>query len=286
MRTVDWGSRVEISCEVTGHPRQLVYWLHNAHLVPRRHHVRTVAPAVSSSDSTDSLSSRSNADSLTERLIIEAFTLEDVGVYQCIAENGHSAERLGLSAMDSLVYHKRVTSGPPVTDRKILSSNPAGGSDSEDGFFSFDGRVSSSGSSGSPGTGESTSTTTSTGEGVGDLVDNAQATALLTMGKMRPSLTWQHPAMETGAIAAQVLLSIRTGVTDVMLECRFAANPSPNITWYRDDEPVPQDNFGVISPQVLSDNLTAYTTVTRLIINIRKVSHFCFEEKKSYSKRT
>ncbi|THD28950.1 Cell adhesion molecule [Fasciola hepatica] len=271
LRTVDWGSRVELSCEVTGHPRQLVYWLHNAHLVPRRHHVRTVAPATSSSDSADHAAGRFSTDSLTERLIIEAFTLEDVGVYQCIAENGHSAERLGLSAMDSLVYHTRVTSGPPISERKTSSSSTTGGPDGENGFFSFDDRASSSASSHSAGTSATTSTTTSTGEGVGDLVDNAQATALLTMGKMRPSLTWQHPAVETGAIAAQVLLSIRTGVTDVMLECRFAANPTPNITWYRDDEPVPQDNLGVITPHVLSDNQTAYTTVTRLTLNIRKI---------------
>ncbi|VDP81984.1 unnamed protein product [Echinostoma caproni] len=269
MRTVDWGSRVELSCEVTGHPRQLVYWLHNAHLVPRRHHVRTVVPTTSS-DSNDHVTSRSSADSFTERLIIEAFTLEDVGVYQCIAENGHSAERLSLSAMDSLV-HTRVTSGPPATDRRGSGTGTTGGSDTEGGFFSFDGRSSASASSASTGTSSVSSSSTSTGEGVGDLIDNAQATALLTMGKMRPSLTWQHPAVEANAIAAQVLLSIRTGVTDVMLECRFAANPIPNITWYRDDEPVPLDEFGVISPQVLSDNQTAYTTITRLTINIRKI---------------
>ncbi|CAH8655175.1 unnamed protein product, partial [Dicrocoelium dendriticum] len=243
-RTVDWGSRVELTCEIVGHPRQLVYWLHNAHVIPRRHHLRTV----SSPSSDQSLGeTRGLPETVSERLIIEAFTLEDVGVYQCIAENGHSAERLALGV-----------SSPGVTyDKPVATARKAGSTEDEP----LDSNITPS----SP-------TLTASAEGVGDLIDNAQATALLMMGKMRPSLSWQHPTVEAGSRAAQVLLSIHSGVTDVTLECRFAANPVPNIVWYRDDQPVPLDLSGVISPEVFADNTTAYTTVTRLTVDIRRVT--------------
>ncbi|CAL8072292.1 unnamed protein product [Calicophoron daubneyi] len=259
-RTVDWGSRVELTCEVTGHPRQLVYWLHNARLVPRRHHVRPVQ--TSAPDKKDARTTIP-PDSLAERLIIEAFTLEDVGVYQCIVENGHSVERLGLGVSGPITHdtffllrtnaglkneanldHPTKTTIKP-SDRVAVANELAAQSTSTSGLTS--------------------------GEGVGDLIDNAQDTALLTMGKMRPSLMWQNPAVEADSNAAQVLLSVHTGATDVTLECRFAANPAPNIIWYRDDQPVPLDDSGVISPEVSSDKEIAYTTITRLTINVRKV---------------
>ncbi|XP_018653686.1 putative cell adhesion molecule [Schistosoma mansoni] len=193
-RTVDWGSRVELTCEVTGHPRQLIYWLHNSRLVPRRHHVRHIPTSFTSSTGIN-YNNNSPLNSISERLIIEAFNLDDIGVYQCIVENGHPTDRFSLT------------------------------------------------------------------------------TALLMMGKMRPSLTWQNPAVELGSLASQVLLSLHMGTTDALLECRFAANPPPQIIWYRDDQPVIFDDSNVLSGQVMLDEGTACTTITRLTINIRKLQN-------------
>ncbi|KAK4467847.1 hypothetical protein MN116_008768 [Schistosoma mekongi] len=267
-RTVDWGSRVELTCEVTGHPRQLVYWLHNSRLVPRRHHVRHI----STNSAYSGFNNNSPLNSISERLIIEAFNLDDIGVYQCIAENGHPADRLGLS----------------MNGRQ--STSAAG-----DSIFSYYGNTIMSENHSTLLTSATATTTTTTSkdntdplsendltsqmnsfsslESVGDLVDNAQATALLMMGKMRPSLTWQNPAVELESFAAQVLLSLHLGSTDALLECRFAANPPPEIIWYRDDQPISLDESGVLSTQVMSDEGTACTTITRLTINIRKLQN-------------
>ncbi|CAH8866741.1 unnamed protein product [Trichobilharzia szidati] len=285
-RTVDWGSRVELTCEVTGHPRQLVYWLHNSRLVPRRHHVRHI-PAASMNSGYSGMDNNNNngrSNSIAERLIIEAFSLDDIGVYQCIAENGHPADRLSLS----MNTHQSSSSDSMFSSYHSSSASPTSNSSS----FPY----SSSSLSGSPLMPTTTTTSTlstqkananhlseneltgqansfSSLESVGDLVDNAQATALLMMGKMRPSLTWQNPAVELGSFAAQVLLSLHMGSTDALLECRFAANPPPNIVWYRDDQPISLDDSGVLSAQVMSDEGTACTTITRLTINIRKLQN-------------
>ncbi|KAF6773162.1 hypothetical protein AHF37_07734 [Paragonimus kellicotti] len=248
-RMVDWGSHVELTCEVTGHPRQLVYWLHNSRAVPKRHRVLNVGLHLPSASTSFSSSTRGPPQPLSIRLVIEAFTLDDVGVYQCIAENGHSTERLALGMVHTPTDVAQVSTILPINMDRVTETMEGQGEELT----------------------SSSSTSLTGGEVVGDLIDNAQATTLLTMGRMRPALTWQNPAVEDGSTAAQVLLSIHSGITDVTLECRFAANPGPQIIWYRDDQPVPLDESGVISPEVSVDKSTAYTTITRLTIDIRKV---------------
>ncbi|KAF7257562.1 hypothetical protein EG68_05127 [Paragonimus skrjabini miyazakii] len=248
-RMVDWGSHVELTCEVTGHPRQLVYWLHNSRAVPKRHRVLNVSPHSPSASTSFSSSTRGPPQPLSIRLVIEAFILDDVGVYQCIAENGHSTERLALGMVHTPSDVAQVSTILPINMDRVTEAMEGQGEELT----------------------SSSSTSLTGGEVVGDLIDNAQATTLLTMGRMRPALTWQNPAVEDGSTAAQVLLSIHSGITDVTLECRFAANPGPQIIWYRDDQPVPLDESGVISPEVSVDKSTAYTTITRLTIEIRKL---------------
>ncbi|KAF8567961.1 hypothetical protein P879_03070 [Paragonimus westermani] len=246
---VDWGSHVELTCDVTGHPRQLVYWLHNSRAVPKRHRVLNVSPHSPSASPLSPSATRGPLQPLSIRLVIEAFTLDDVGVYQCIAENGHSTERLAFGMVHTPTDVAQVSTIRPVNMDRVTEAMEGQGEELT----------------------SSSSTSLTGGEGVGDLIDNAQATTLLTMGRMRPALTWQNPAVEDGSTAAQVLLSIHSGITDVTLECRFAANPGPQVIWYRDDQPVPLDESGVISPEVSVDKSTAYTTITRLTIDIRKV---------------
>ncbi|CAH8604106.1 unnamed protein product [Heterobilharzia americana] len=283
-RTVDWGSRVELTCEVTGHPRQLVYWLHNSRLVPRRHHVRHIPTSMNSGYSgIDNSINSGPLNSIAERLIIEAFSLDDIGVYQCIAENGHPADRLSLgmnthqSSDSFFVYHSNTltsstlgsvnnSSFSPIATPTTPLAPPPSPTTTTTRQQINNNHLSEN---------ELTSQTNSFSslESVGDLIDNAQATALLMMGKMRPSLTWQNPAVELGSFAAQVLLSLHMGSTDALLECRFAANPTPQIVWYRDDQPIIMDESGVLSAQVMSDDGTACTTITRLTINIRKLQN-------------
>ncbi|RTG85374.1 Down syndrome cell adhesion molecule, partial [Schistosoma bovis] len=239
-RTVDWGSRVELTCEVTGHPRQLIYWLHNSRLVPRRHHVRHIPTPFTSSTGINYNNSPLN--SISERLIIEAFNLDDIGVYQCIVENGHPTDRFSLSmngrqSSDDSIFSYYTNTMPLSTminsqnNTHTTTSNNSSSNNSPISIKQNPDQLSEN---------DITSQTNSFSslESVGDLIDNAQATALLMMGKMRPSLTWQNPAVELGSLASQVLLSLHMGTTDALLECRFAANPPPQIIWYRDDKPI------------------------------------------------
>ncbi|GAA51224.1 down syndrome cell adhesion molecule homolog [Clonorchis sinensis] len=241
-RTVDWGSHVELDCIVTGNPRHLVYWLHNGRPAPRRHHVRTVSGPAAATSSTEYVGTSKSLDSLSQRLIIEAFTLEDVGVYQCVVENGQTVGSLASNVL------------PTLTGSFHSDTTAAGSSESPDRDLTH----------------PPVSLPTA-GEVLRDLTDNAQATALLLMGKMRPSLKWQNPAVEPTSIKAQVLLSIHSvATTNVTLECRFAANPTPKIDWFRDDLPIPLEQAGVIAPELAEDTSTPYTLITRLRIDIRK----------------
>uniref|UniRef100_A0A5K4EWD3 Putative cell adhesion molecule n=1 Tax=Schistosoma mansoni TaxID=6183 RepID=A0A5K4EWD3_SCHMA len=280
-RTVDWGSRVELTCEVTGHPRQLIYWLHNSRLVPRRHHVRHIPTSFTSSTGIN-YNNNSPLNSISERLIIEAFNLDDIGVYQCIVENGHPTDRFSLSmngrqSSDDSIFSYYANTMPLST---MMNSQNNTHTTTTTNNNNNNNSSNNSSTSIKPNTdpltdNDITSQTTSFSslESVGDLIDNAQATALLMMGKMRPSLTWQNPAVELGSLASQVLLSLHMGTTDALLECRFAANPPPQIIWYRDDQPVIFDDSNVLSGQVMLDEGTACTTITRLTINIRKLQN-------------
>ncbi|CAH8550131.1 unnamed protein product [Schistosoma turkestanicum] len=331
-RTVDWGSRVELTCEVTGHPRQLIYWLHNSRLVPRRHHVRhipstttstsTTTPTTASSSSSASASSSSDVNplhSISERLIIEAFSLDDIGVYQCIVENGHPSDRFNLnlnerqSADDTMFAY--YANSIPLSTMFINSQSANTYNHSKALKSNIDPSNGAAAAAASASTTTSTTTTTTTNtiisnleRTVSDLIDNAQATALLMMGKMRPMLTWQNPVIELGSsnAAGQVFLSLHLGNTESLLQCKFAANPSPNIIWYRDDQPivfpsnsmdhnarnvdddddngdkdnenenendVSNNHSNVLSSQVILDEGIACTTITRLMINIRKLQN-------------
>lgn len=270
-RTVDWGSRVELTCEITGHPRQLIYWLHNSHLVPKRHRVRQTLRHPN-----DSIP----LDSMTERLIIDAFTLDDIGVYQCVAENGHSLDRLvgGLGInqpnVKNVLNSFAQSPSSSTSSTSMSTTNETGTLNTVNDLSDSNLMITSSTSYSNDDLRLIPSQhmdAISPNEGVGDLIDNAQATALLMMGKMRPSLSWQHPSLEIGGESAQVLLSLHMDFTETVLECRFAANPPPKVIWYRDDFPIPLDDLGVLSPQVQLDEEAAYTTITRLKINIRKV---------------
>ncbi|VDD75314.1 unnamed protein product [Mesocestoides corti] len=203
-RVCDFGTRVELECLVSGYPHQIIYWLHNAQpllATSGRHSVQR-------RDATA-------AQTVRERLVINSFSLEDSGVYQCVAESS-------LSDSDSTTTSK--TSQSSSAKSAVMSEN------------ADDGRVS-----------------------VGDLVDNAQDTAHLVMGKMKPMRTAQSPAAAEPYATSQVLLSRRRGELNVTLECRFAANPLPSIDWFRDDLPLSPDDKGVVTSVVQKDRDRAYS---------------------------
>lgn len=76
---------------------------------------------------------------------------------------------------------------------------------------------------------------------------------------------------------SQILLSKSQGDLNATLECRFAANPLPTIRWFRDDLPLSHeaeiaDDKGVVVSEVVKDAHRPYSLITRLRINLNKVS--------------
>ncbi|VEL06574.1 unnamed protein product [Protopolystoma xenopodis] len=63
------------------------------------------------------------------------------------------------------------------------------------------------------------------------------------------------------------------GDLEAYLECWFAANPRPQIQWYLDDVKLPLSVEGVLSPSEGQDPERLYITVTRLMMNLRKLSN-------------
>ncbi|VDN32883.1 unnamed protein product, partial [Dibothriocephalus latus] len=77
-RVCDFGARVELECRVSGYPHQVIYWLHDAKPTsPLRQQIVRRSPAPDAPASAE----------VRERLIINSFSLEDIGVYQCVAES-------------------------------------------------------------------------------------------------------------------------------------------------------------------------------------------------------
>ncbi len=78
---------MELECLVSGYPRQTIYWLHNA-------------KALTGSTSRYTIQRRDSqsAVSVRQKLIINSFSLEDAGVYQCIAESSLADGGAALAA--------------------------------------------------------------------------------------------------------------------------------------------------------------------------------------------
>lgn len=89
---------------------------------------------------------------------------------------------------------------------------------------------------------------------------------------------FQSPAAAEALMAtSQILLSKSQGDLNATLECRFAANPLPTIRWFRDDLPLSHeaeiaDDKGVVVSEVVKDAHRPYSLITRLRINLNKVS--------------
>ncbi|VUZ44453.1 unnamed protein product, partial [Hymenolepis diminuta] len=248
-RVCDYGTRVELECIVSGYPHQVIYWLHNAE------RLKISANTLGSSGSSTSLSNNhysiqrresSGVQSIRERLIINSFSLEDAGVYQCVAESSLADDPTAKSSRGSI--------GAFTASSPSSASTPIVAKVAE-----------------KMGTGIVS---------IGDLVDNAQDTAHLVMGKMKPMRTFQSPAPAesfTSTIStSQILLSKVRGELNTTIECRFAANPLPTIRWFRDDLPLNHDgeiadDKGVVVTEIVKDPQRPYSLITRLKIDLNHV---------------
>lgn len=150
-RVCDYGTRVELECIVSGYPHQVIYWLHNAE------RLKISANTLGSSGSSASLSTNhysiqrresSGVQSIRERLIINSFSLEDAGVYQCVAESSLADDPTTKSSRGSIAAF--TASSPSSASTPIVAKVAE-----------------------KMGTGIVS---------IGDLVDNAQDTAHLVMG--------------------------------------------------------------------------------------------------------
>nr|VZI43615.1 unnamed protein product [Spirometra erinaceieuropaei] len=252
-RVCDFGARVELECRVSGYPHQVIYWLHDAKLTsPLRHQIVRKTPAPDAPASAE----------VRERLIINSFSLEDIGVYQCVAES---------SLMDTATSPTAGTRGRIGELRESASSSSPSSLSSPSASSSSSSALSSS-SSLLAATASILQSSISAGHSASDLVDNAQDSAHLIMGKMKPLLISQSPTVtEAHGTASQVLLSVSRAELKTTIECRFASNPLPSITWYRDDLKVPLDENNVITPQVQKDHSRPYSLITRLRLDLSKV---------------
>ncbi|VDL96612.1 unnamed protein product [Schistocephalus solidus] len=265
-RVCDFGARVELECRVSGYPHQVIYWLHDAKLTsPLRHQIvrKTTAPDAPASAE------------VRERLIINSFSLEDIGVYQCVAES---------SLMDTATSPTAGSRGRIGELRESASSSSPSSPSSASSSSSSSSALSSS-SSLTMATVSVLQSSISASHSASDLVDNAQDSAHLIMGnscravtplnlfvEMKPLLIAQSPTVtEAHGTASQVLLSVSRAELKTTIECRFASNPLPSITWYRDDLKVPLDENNVITPQVQKDHSRPYSLITRLRLDLSKV---------------
>lgn len=156
-RVCDFGTRVELECLVSGYPHQIIYWLHNAK--PLKLMSSSSSSPSSSSSSRHSVQRRetSGVQTVRERLIINSFSLEDAGVYQCVAESTLADDATTPTAKTS--RGSSSSSAASTLSSSIVTVTTAVAKVTMATEKMEEGRVS-----------------------VGDLVDNAQDTAHLVMG--------------------------------------------------------------------------------------------------------
>ncbi|KAL5968640.1 hypothetical protein TSMEX_003624, partial [Taenia solium] len=250
-RVCDFGTRVELECLVSGYPHQIIYWLHNAKPLKLMSSSSSSSPSSSSRHSVQRRET-SGVQTVRERLIINSFSLEDAGVYQCVAESTLADDATTPTAKTS--RGSSSSSAASTSSSSIVTVTTAVAKVAMATEKMEEGRVS-----------------------VGDLVDNAQDTAHLVMGKMKPMRVFQSPATaEALTTTSQIHLSKSQGILNATLECRFAANPLPTIRWFRDDLPLSHeveiaDDKGVVVSQVVKDVHRPYSLITRLRINLNQV---------------